>query len=124
MTNPVYIVCILVLIIWLAAFAVIKSGTLDKLLRNVLCNLKAAWKYHTGRSPNATNIDDLLCTASANSMQMAAISEALRLAARNASGSITGYACQCMNDWAGRGLHTLSEIFEADIAQNGLLPAT
>ena len=124
MTNPVYIVCILVHITWLAAFAVIKSGTLDKLLRNVLCNLKAAWKYHTGRSPNATNIDDLLCAAAVNKMQMAAISEAIRCAAKNAGGSITGYACQCLKDWAGRGLHTISEIFEADIAQSDLLPAT
>ena len=39
MANPVYIVCILVLLTWLTAFAVIKSGTLDKLLRNVLYNL-------------------------------------------------------------------------------------
>lgn len=82
--------------------------------------IKAAWKYHTGRSPNATNIDDLLCTASANSMQMAAISEAIRCAARNAGGSITGYAVQCLKDWASKGLHTLSKIFESDIAQSGL----
>lgn len=86
--------------------------------------IKAAWKYHTGRSPNATNIDDILCAAAVNKMQMAAISEAIRCAARNAGGSITGYAVQCLKDWASRGLHTISEIFEADIAQNGLLPAT
>ena len=86
--------------------------------------IKAAWKYHTGRSPNTTNIDDILCVAAINKMQMATISEAIRLAARNAGGSITDYACQCLKDWAGRGLHTISEIFEADIAQSGLLPAT
>ena len=82
--------------------------------------IKTAWKYHTGRSPNTTNTDDILCAAVVNGMQMAAINEAVRLAARNSSGSITGYAVQCLKDWAGRGLHTVSEIFAADIAQSGL----
>ena len=81
---------------------------------------KAAWKYHTGRSPNATNVDDLLCAAAVYKMQMATINEAIRLAARNAGGSITGYACQCLKDWASRGLHTISSIFSADIEAQGL----
>lgn len=86
--------------------------------------IKTAWRYHIGRSPNATNIDDIRCTAAVNKMQTAAINEAVRLAARNASGSITGYIVQCLKDWAGRGLHTMSDIFAADIAQNGILPVT
>lgn len=80
-----------------------------------------SWKYHTGRSPNATNIDDIRAVAVLNTMQVGTINEAIRLAAKNAGGSITGYACQCLKDWAARGMHALDEIYEADAQSLGLM---
>ncbi len=84
--------------------------------------IRTAWKYHIGRSPNATNINDIQSTAAINQMQVSAISYALSLAARNASGSITGYTCECLKNWAASGYHTIDAIYKADIEQSGLVP--
>lgn len=81
--------------------------------------IRKSWKYHTGKSPNAANVGDIEACARLNDMEVATISEAISLAARNASGSITGYACQCLRDWASRGLHTLNEVYRAEISVNG-----
>ncbi len=84
--------------------------------------IRTAWKYHIGKSPNATNIDDIRSCAAINRMQVEAINFALSLAARNASGSITGYTCECLKNWAALGYHTIDAIFTADIEQRGLMP--
>lgn len=83
--------------------------------------IQKSWGFHIGKSPNQTNIDDLQCVATIHEMELAAINYALSLAARNAAGSITGYAASCLKNWAANGLHSTDEIFKAEIELGKIL---
>ena len=82
--------------------------------------IRTSWKYHIGKTPNKTNVDDVQATAENHQMQVSTINFAISAAARNANGSITGYVCMCLRSWAALGYHSLGEVIRADIEFNGI----
>ena len=84
--------------------------------------IRKSWKYHIGKTPNKTNVDDVQFIAARNQMQVSTIDFAISAAARNANGSITGYVCECLNNWAALGYHSLGDVIRADIKFNNLCP--